>query len=236
MKPLTTDNAKIRVTNLTFSYRGRPVLRDSTVEFAENSITALTGPSGVGKTTFLMTLNRLWENQPDARMTGTVDIKLQGVFRDIYARSMSLTELRRLVAMVFQVPNPLPMSIRKNVAFPLKLAGERDNELVRYRVEESLKMAYLWDEVKDRLNDDARSLSGGQQQRLCIARALVLEPEVLLMDEPTSSLDRTSTEVIEELLVRLKDRLTILVVSHYLDQVSRIADRVVSFSDGAIVS
>jgi phosphate transport system ATP-binding protein len=236
MIPLTTENTKIRVSSLKFSYCGRQVLNDVTVEFAENSITAITGPSGVGKSTFLMTLNRLWENQPEAEMRGTVEIKLQGAFRDIYARSMSLTELRRKVAMVFQTPNPLPMSIRKNVAFPLKLASERDNEIVRQKVEESLKMAYLWDEVKDRLNDDARALSGGQQQRLCIARALVLEPEVLLMDEPTSSLDRTSTQVIEELLTGLKDRLTILVVSHYLDQVSRIADRVVSFSEGSIVS
>jgi phosphate transport system ATP-binding protein len=235
MKRLATDNTKIRVNNLKFSYGGRPVLRDVRVEFAENSITAITGPSGVGKSTFLMTLNRLWENQPEAEMKGTVEIKLQGAFRDIYARSMSLTELRKQVAMVFQTPNPLPMSIRKNIAFPLKLSGERDKEIIQNKVEDSLKIAHLWDEVKDRLNDDARALSGGQQQRLCIARALVLEPEVLLMDEPTSSLDRTSTQVIEELLTALKDRLTILVVSHYLDQVSRIADRVVGFVDGGVV-
>jgi phosphate transport system ATP-binding protein len=128
------------------------------------------------------------------------------------------------------------MNIRKNIAFPLKLAGEKNREVISCKVESALKMANLWEEVKDRLNDDARNLSGGQQQRLCIARALVLEPEVLLLDEPTSSLDQASTMVIEELLTGLKDRLTILVVSHYLEQVIRISDRVVEFADETIVS
>jgi phosphate transport system ATP-binding protein len=230
-----TETIKIHVANLHFSYQGRTVLRDVTVSFAENSITALTGPSGVGKSTFLMSLNRLWENVPDAEMTGRVEIKLQGRVRDVYDRSMPVTELRKMVAMVFQVPNPLPMSIRKNVAFPLKLAGERNREVIGCKVEESLKMANLWDEVKDRLNEDARTLSGGQQQRLCIARALVLKPEVLLLDEPTSSLDQASTAAIEELLTGLKDHLTILVVSHYLEQVVRISDRVVRFADDTII-
>ncbi len=231
-----SDDSKIRVADLHFSYRDRTILKDVTVEFAENTITALTGPSGVGKSTFLMTLNRLWENVPDARMKGRVEIKLQGRFQDVYARGLPVTELRKMVAMVFQTPNPLPMSIRKNVAFPLKLTGERSREVVAGRVEHALKMANLWNEVKDRLNDDARTLSGGQQQRLCIARALVLEPEVLLLDEPTSSLDQASTAVIEELLTGLKDRLTILVVSHYLEQVIRISDRVVKFVGDTIVA
>ncbi len=231
-----SDDSKIRVADLHFSYRDRTILKDVTVEFAENTITALTGPSGVGKSTFLMTLNRLWENVPDARMKGRVEIKLQGRFQDVYARGLPVTELRKMVAMVFQTPNPLPMSIRKNVAFPLKLTGERNREVVAGRVEHALKMANLWNEVKDRLNDDARTLSGGQQQRLCIARALVLEPEVLLLDEPTSSLDQASTAVIEELLTGLKDRLTILVVSHYLEQVIRISDRVVKFVGDTIVA
>jgi len=130
---------------------------------------------------------------------------------------------------------PLPMSIRKNVAFPLKLSGERNRGLGDEKIEQALKMANLWDEVKDRLNEDARNLSGGQQQRLCIARALVLEPEVLLLDEPTSSLDQASTAVIEELLLKLKDRLTILIVSHHPEQVERIADKVVEFGDRGIV-
>jgi phosphate transport system ATP-binding protein len=236
MSHSNTENIKIRVADLTFSYRGRRILNDVSVDFAANRITALTGPSGVGKSTFLTTLNRLWENIPDARMKGRVEIKLQGKFRDVYARDLSVTELRKQVAMVFQTPNPLPMSIRKNIAFPLKLAGEKNREVISSKVENTLKMANLWEEVKDRLNDDARNLSGGQQQRLCIARALVLEPEVLLLDEPTSSLDQASTTVIEELLTGLKDRLTILVVSHYLEQVIRISDRVVEFADETIVS
>lgn len=231
-----TDDVKIRVANLDFFYRDRAILRNVNVSFARNAITTLTGPSGVGKSTFLMTLNRLWENLPDADMTGTVEIELQGRLQDIYARAMSVTNLRKLVAMVFQTPNPLPMSIRKNIAFPLKLSGETNRQTVATRVEQALQMANLWDEVKDRLNDDARTLSGGQQQRLCIARALVLEPEVLLLDEPTSSLDQVSTAAIEELLVGLKDRLTILVVSHYQEQVMRISDNIVRFAEDTIVA
>ncbi|MEZ4599401.1 MAG: ATP-binding cassette domain-containing protein [Syntrophotaleaceae bacterium] len=229
-----TDDKKIIVNNLFFGYRGRTVLQDVSVEFAENRITALTGPSGVGKSTFLMTLNRLWENIPQAEMRGRVEIELGGEVRDIYAGGLPVTELRKKVAMVFQAPNPLPMSISRNVAFPLKLAGERDRRSIADKIEQILQMANLWDEVKDRLNDDARTLSGGQQQRLCIARALVLEPEVLLLDEPTSSLDQASTAAIEELLTRLKERLTILVVSHYLEQVTRISDTIVKFVGNTI--
>lgn len=225
-----TSTKKIRVQALNFSYQKRVILKDISAEFAENSITAIIGPSGAGKSTFLMTLNRLWENVAGAEMRGSVEIKLDGEVRDIYARSMSLTELRRRVAMVFQTPNPLPMSIYKNVAFPLKLAGENDKDIMRDKIVRALKTANLFDEVAHRMNEDARSLSGGQQQRLCIARALVLEPEVLLLDEPTSSLDRVSTECIEELLIGLKTRLTIIVVSHYLEQVQRISDTIVSFA------
>lgn len=235
MSHTMTDDIKIRVADLQFSYKRRTILRDVTVSFAGNSITALTGPSGVGKSTFLMSLNRLWENVPGANMSGTVEIKLKGAFQDVYARSMAVTELRKIVAMVFQTPNPLPMSIRKNIAFPLKLAGETNREVMACKVEQALKMANLWHEVKDRMDEDARLLSGGQQQRLCIARALVLEPEVLLLDEPTSSLDQASTAIIEELLVGLKERLTILVVSHYLEQVVRISDRVVRFANETII-
>lgn len=231
-----TDTTKIRVKRLGFSYRGRTVLNNVSLDCADNAITALTGPSGVGKSTFLMTLNRLWENIPETEMTGTVVIKLQGVFRDVYASSMPLTELRKKVGMVFQTPNPLPMSIRRNILFPLKIAGEKNSRFMEERLEQVLTVANLWNEVKDRLKDDARTLSGGQQQRLCIARALVLEPEVLLLDEPTSSLDRASTAVIEELLIGLKENLCILVVSHYLEQVARIADQTVCFETGGVLA
>jgi phosphate transport system ATP-binding protein len=235
MNGLMKNREKIRVNGLNFYYGKRHILKDLTVNFEKNSITALAGPSGAGKSTFLITLNRLWENIPDARMTGRVEINLRDTWQDIYRRDLSVTDLRRRVTMVFQTPNPLPMSILRNVMFPLKLAGNNDRETVYTRAKKALEMAYLWNEVKDRLNDDARTLSGGQQQRLCIARTLVLEPEILLMDEPTSSLDQTATEIIEELLLELKNSFTIIVVSHYLDQVRRVADRVVTFSDGAIV-
>jgi phosphate transport system ATP-binding protein len=231
-----TPDIKIRVAGLSFSYRDRTILQDVSVSFPENAISALSGSSGVGKSTFLMTLNRLWENISNAKMKGTVEIKLQNQFRNIYAPDLAVTDLRKMVAMVFQVPNPLPMSIRKNVAFPLKLSGERNRGIVGEKIEQALKMANLWNEVKDRLNEDARNLSGGQQQRLCIARALVLEPEVLLLDEPTSSLDQASTTIVEDLLLKLKDRLTILIVSHHPEQVKRIADKVVEFADRAVVS
>ncbi|OPY65202.1 MAG: Phosphate import ATP-binding protein PstB 3 [Syntrophorhabdus sp. PtaU1.Bin050] len=183
-----------------------------------------------------MTLNRLWENIPEAHLSGKVEMKFNGQFRDIHDRSVSPSNLRRLVGTVFQKPNPLPMSIFRNVAFPLKLSGEKDKRLVARKVEEVLRKAYLWDEVKDRLTHSALALSGGQQQRLCIARSLILEPEVLLLDEPTSSLDKKAAEIIEELILHLKERITILAVSHYLDQVKRIADRVVQFSEGKMKS
>ncbi|MEW6378276.1 MAG: ATP-binding cassette domain-containing protein [bacterium] len=221
---------KIKTAHLYFSYHDHYVLRDITVQFIENSITAIIGPSGVGKSTFLMTLNRLWEGIPGAKMKGMVEIKFNGNFHDIYSRSYPLPQLRRTVGMVFQVPNPLLMSIYKNVAFPLKLAGIKDKSLIGHKVEQALKNAHLWEEVKNRLADSALALSGGQQQRLCIARALVLEPEILLLDEPTSSLDSKAGAVIEELLLNIKEHCTILTVSHYLDQVKRIADTVVELS------
>ncbi len=227
MNTKQTGNIKIRVTNLTFSYKGRRILDGIDENFEEFAVTAIIGPSGVGKSTFLMTLNRLWENIPEAQMSGKIEIRFSGELRDIYEHSFSPSRLRKLVGTVFQKPNPLPMSIFRNVAFPLKLSGEKDKRLIVQKVEGALRKAYLWDEVKDRLAHSALALSGGQQQRLCIARSLILEPEVLLLDEPTSSLDEKAAEVIEELILHLKERITILAVSHYLDQVKRIADRVV---------
>jgi len=180
---------KIKVDRLCLSYQGHQVLENVTAQFEENTLTAIVGPSGIGKSTFLTVLNRLWENIPEAKMQGTVQIRFNGRFHDVYNGSFPPPRLRRLVGMVFQTPNPLPMSVYKNIAFPLKLAGEKDKKLVAGKVEKALRRAYLWQEVKGRLGDHAHALSGGQQQRLCIARSLVLEPEVLLLDEPTSSLD-----------------------------------------------
>jgi len=228
------ERVKVKIRELFFSYQGRSVLKGISADFEEHSITAIIGPSGVGKSTLLTTINRLWETIPGAVMRGRVEIKFNGSFQDIYRPSFSLPQLRRKVGMVFQVPNPLPMSIYKNVAFPLKLAGMKDKDKIRQNVEKALNQAYLWEEVKDRLNEDALSLSIGQQQRLCIARTLVLEPEILLLDEPTSSLDKKAATVIENLLSNIKSRYTIIIVSHYLDQVRRIADHVIELSDGRV--
>ncbi len=230
-----TDSIKIKIEHLFFSYQDRFVLRDVNLRIAENTITAIIGPSGIGKSTLLMTLNRLWETIPGAKLRGEIEIKFQGRFQEIHDRNYPLVTLRRSVGMVFQTPNPLPMTIFGNVSFPLKLAGFRKKSEMGDRVEQALKRAYLWDEVKDRMNEDALRLSGGQQQRLCIARALILEPEILLLDEPTSSLDPKSGAVIEELLVNLKDSCTLLIVSHYQDQVQRIADAVFELAEGKFV-
>jgi phosphate transport system ATP-binding protein len=215
---------KIRVENLTFSYHQTPIFENISLDFNTHAITAITGPSGRGKSTFLTILNRLWESQPFAKIQGKVRILLDGQWVDIYGKTLSKPALRRKVGMVFQTPNPLPMSIYKNMAFPLKLTGVADKSLIEDKITAALRQAFLWDEVKDRLHDSAFSLSGGQQQRLCIARALVSRPEILLLDEPTSSLDAGAAAVIEDLLISLKKSCTLIVVSHYLDQVSRIAD------------
>jgi phosphate transport system ATP-binding protein len=220
---------KIRTKNLWFYYHGRPILEDIQVEIERNAITSIVGPSGQGKSTFLMTLNRLWENIDGARAKGSVDIDFGNGFEDIHQYPASL--LRRQVGMLFQVPNPLPMSIFKNVAFPLRLMGEKDQIRISQKVRDVLERAFLWTEVKNRLSEDARTLSGGQQQRLCIARALILEPQILLLDEPTSSMDETSVRVIEDLLLDLKQTCTIVLVSHYMDQVKRIADNGLVLTD-----
>ncbi|MFZ5759418.1 MAG: phosphate ABC transporter ATP-binding protein [Thermodesulfobacteriota bacterium] len=228
------DMIKIRTTGLSFSYNDRVILREANAVFAERRITAIVGPSGSGKSTFLLTLNRLWETIPGCRLRGRVEINFDNHFQDIYRRDYPLTTLRRQVGMVFQTPNPLPMSIGKNVAFPLLLLGGVEQKMVRSRVEEALRRVGLWKEVGHRLHAPALELSGGQQQRLCIARALILRPEVLLLDEPTSSLDQRAAGVIERVLIELKESCTILLVSHYLDQVKRIADAVVELADGKL--
>ncbi len=227
-----TETIKIKTKNLSFSYNGKMILRDTSMDFAENKITAIVGPSGSGKSTFLMTLNRLWETMPGCTREGKVEIQFAGKFHNIYQQQYPVTRLRRQVGMVFQAPNPLPMSIFKNIAFPLELSGEKNKKTIRVLVEECLKLTGLWEEVSDRLDCSALELSGGQQQRLCIARAMILKPEVLLLDEPTSSLDHKAATAIEQLLVKLKQQCTILIVSHYLDQVKRIADSIVELRDG----
>jgi len=222
---------KIKIENLSFFYGKHRILQNATAAIAENQITAVIGPSGQGKSTLLAIMNRLWEHIPQARMEGRIRMLLKDKLTDIYAKDVSLPDLRRQVGMVFQKPNPLPMSIYKNVAFPLKLAGMNNPTQVESKVEAALKEAFLWDEVKDRLSQDARGLSGGQQQRLCIARALIVGPEVMLLDEPTSSLDSRAAAIIEDLILDLKKRCTILLVSHSLDQVSRLADKVMILED-----
>lgn len=230
------DAPKIKIRDLNFWYGKRQILEDIRLDIQDRSITSITGPSGQGKSSFLTVFNRLWENIDGARATGKICINFGNGFKDINLPNCRLPLLRRRVGMVFQMPNPLPMSIRKNMAFPLTLKGEKSENAVTARVETALRQALLWDEVKDRLDEDARALSGGQQQRLCIARSLVLEPQVLLLDEPTSSLDEAAVHEVEKLLIRLKHNRTIILVSHYMDQVRRIADRHLVLRDKKLIS
>lgn len=227
-------NLKIQLRDLSFYYGERLVLDRVGAGFAEGAITAIVGPSGQGKSTLLTAVNRLWEEIPGAWVRGTVEILIGGRMVNIYGNGYPVNRLRQKVGMVFQDPNPLPMSIYKNVAFPLKLSGEREQHKMETKVREALSRAFLWDEVKDRMDADARSLSGGQQQRLCIARALILNPEVLLLDEPTASLDAKAAGVIEDLLLNLKSNCTILMVSHYMEQVQRVADCVMELAHGRL--
>lgn len=227
-----TTAIKIQTSSLCFYYQGRQVLHDICLQLPKNQITAITGPSGSGKSTFLMVLNRLWEEVEGCGISGKVTIEFDGQIKDINSPELSAPELRRKVGMVFQQPNPLPMSIYKNMAFPLHLAHKRNKHSIMEKVESTLRQVCLWDEVKDRLNEDSRLLSGGQQQRLCLARALVLNPEILLLDEPTSSLDHEASTVIEELLLSLKKQCTLIMVSHYHDQIQRISDLQIRVSNG----
>ena len=227
----TEKKEKIIFDSVNFFYGARQVLCDITATFYSNTLTAITGPSGQGKSTFLGLLNCMWNEVPNTRCSGDIQILLGDQWISPLRKDISLSHLRRKVAMIFQEPNPLPMSIGKNMAFPLKLAGVRDKYLIEEKVRTALEQAFLWEEVKDRLEESALYLSGGQKQRLCIARALILEPEILLCDEPTSSLDSKAAGIIEELLVSLKKNCTLLVVSHYLDQVRRIGDLVMTLEN-----
>jgi len=213
--------AKIDVAALNFYYGARRVLDGITMKIRPNEVTALIGPSGCGKSTFLRSLNRMNDIVPGARVEGAVT--LDGA--DIYAPSVDVVDLRRRVGMVFQKSNPFPKSIFDNVAYGLRINRlVRSREELGGRVESSLQAAALWDEVKDRLHTSALALSGGQQQRLCIARALAVEPEVVLMDEPASALDPIATQRIEELIYQLKSRYTIVIVTHNMQQAARVSD------------
>ena len=222
---------KIIIDGVSFFYGSNRVIDSVKAKFKSHTLTAITGPSGQGKSTLLGIFNGMWNDTPGARCTGKIQIRLGGRWISPLKKEIPMPLLRRKVAMIFQEPNPLPMSIAKNMAFPLKLAGIRDKNIVREKVQRALEQSFLWGEVKDRLEESALNLSGGQKQRLCIARALVLEPEVLLCDEPTSSLDSQAVGIIEELLVSLKANCTLLVVSHYMDQVRRIGDQVMALED-----
>jgi phosphate transport system ATP-binding protein len=219
---------KMRTEGLRVAYGAKPILHGIDLEIPDRQVTALIGPSGCGKSTFLRSLNRMHDLTPDVKVTGRIWLD------KIEARRLAPEELRCRVGMVFQRPNPFPLSIWENVAFGPSLFGVSGTELDDL-VRQSLESAALWPEVKGRLGQDARGLSGGQQQRLCIARALALAPEVLLMDEPCSALDPGSSRAIEELLLSLKERLAIVLVTHSMGQARRVADRVVLFVDGQIV-
>ncbi len=203
------------------SFNDRTAVRGATFDVAQHRVTSLIGPSGSGKTTLLRALNRLHDRTPSARVTG--EILLEG--HDIYRGDITLTELRTRVGMVFQRANPFPtMSIRDNVISGLRFSGVKKKSILDDALEGSLRAAALWDEVDNRLKSNAASLSGGQQQRMCIARALAMNPEVLLMDEPTSALDPIATQRIEELMSSLKQRVTIVIVTHNMEQAARISD------------
>ncbi len=226
-----TDPVKIRINDLNIYYGQTHAIKDISVDIPEGQVTALMGPSGCGKSTFLRALNRMHDLTPSARITGT--ILLDG--EDIYASDADVVHLRQRVGMVFQRPNPFPKSIFENVAYGLRVQGGHKSNELKGVVERSLRGAALWDEVKDRLNQSALSLSGGQQQRLCIARALAVEPEVILMDEPCSALDPIATLKIEELIEQLRQRYTIAIVTHNLQQAARVSQYTGFFLTGNMV-
>jgi phosphate transport system ATP-binding protein len=219
------------ISNLNLYYGKIQALKNVSLEIQKNQVTALIGPSGCGKTSFLRILNRLSDLVKECTIHGTV--KLTG--EDIFAPTMDVFDLRRRVGMVFQKPNPFPMSIFENVAYGPRCHGINDKTVLKKLVIESLNQAALYDEVKDRLNRSALELSGGQQQRLCIARALAMKPEVLLMDEPTSALDPIATAKIEELISTLKKKYTIIIVTHSMQQAARISDMTAFFLLGELI-
>lgn len=225
-----TQNIKISVKNLQLFYGDNRALNNINIEIGTNEVTALIGPSGCGKSTFLRTLNRMNDLIDNVRING--EIKLDGV--DIY-KNDDVIALRTKVGMVFQKPNPFPMSIYDNVAYGPRIHGIKDKKQLDKVVEESLKDAAIWEEVKDRLKSSALGLSGGQQQRICIARTIALKPEVILMDEPTSALDPISTLKVEELIEEMKEKYTVVIVTHNMQQAARISDKTAFFLSGDLI-
>lgn len=225
-----SDNIKISVRNLELFYGDNRALKSINIDIGANEVTALIGPSGCGKSTFLRTLNRMNDLIDNVKITG--EIKLDGV--DIY-KNDDVIALRTKVGMVFQKPNPFPMSIYDNVAYGPRVHGIKDKKQLDKIVEESLKGAAIWDEVKDRLKSSALGLSGGQQQRICIARTIALQPDVILMDEPTSALDPISTLKVEELIEEMKSKFTVVIVTHNMQQAARISDKTAFFLSGELI-
>lgn len=221
---------KIYTENLNLFYGDNHALKDISIKMNECNVTALIGPSGCGKSTFLKTLNRMNDLVPNVTITGDVYFDDLNVYKEY-----DIVELRKKVGMVFQKPNPFPMSIYDNIAYGPRIHGIKSKQILDEIVEKSLRNAALWDEVKDRLKKNALGLSGGQQQRLCIARVLAVEPEVVLMDEPTSALDPLSTQKIEDLVYDLKDKYSIIIVTHNMQQAARISDKTAFFLLGEIV-
>lgn len=221
----------ISVKNLNLFYGENQALKSINMEIKENAITAFIGPSGCGKSTFLKTLNRMNDLIDNVKIDGQVEIDGE----DIYGKNVDTTVLRKKVGMVFQQPNPFPMNIYDNVAYGPRVHGIRDRKTLDKIVEESLRGAAIWDEVKDRLKKSALGLSGGQQQRICIARALAVEPEILLMDEPTSALDPISTSKIEDLMEELKKKYTVVIVTHNMQQAARVSDYTAFFLVGEMI-
>lgn len=225
------DNKIIKVKDLDFYYGSFHALKNINMEMDRNSVTAFIGPSGCGKSTFLRLFNRMNDLIEDTKMKGTITIDDE----DIYKKSVDVDYLRNRVGMVFQKANPFPKSIFENIAYGLRVNGEKNKTYIEQRVEESLKGAALWEEVKDKLKKSAFELSGGQQQRLCIARCLAVMPKIILMDEPCSALDPISTSKIEELIFQLRDKYTIIIVTHNMQQASRVSDKTAFFYLGELI-
>lgn len=226
-----SDACKVTAKNVNFHYGDFKALHDISLEFKTHQVTSLIGPSGCGKSTFLRCLNRMNDLIPGTRVEGEILLDQE----NIYAPSVDVVNLRGRVGMVFQKPNPFPKTIYENIAYGLRVNGVRDKAFISERVATSLQQAALWDEVKDRLQDSALGLSGGQQQRLCIARALAVEPEVVLMDEPCSALDPVATQKIEELIHALKTSYTIIIVTHNMQQAARVSDVTAFFYMGKLI-